>query len=179
MTKNKFGRESQTLSSYKSEKYTNREVENFLTGREYNINWLSRIAHSKMEWWKVKIEPSLKWHTKANLPQITLWSKFTSEIMMGNHKQNKTVCLQNRLRTKSNKITPYQKLTNNKADQSHLKAFSCKSYVYMNKTQRRKLDDKAIEGIFAGYNNRWKGYRIYTKEKSLFLERTMKFIEIK
>lgn len=38
MTKNKFGRESQTLSSYKSGKYTNREVENFLTEREYNIN---------------------------------------------------------------------------------------------------------------------------------------------
>ncbi|GBL76862.1 Retrovirus-related Pol polyprotein from transposon TNT 1-94 [Araneus ventricosus] len=104
--------------------------------------------------------------SEANLPQ-----RFWAEAVMT------ATYLQNRLPTKPNKTTPYELWTNRKPDLSHIRVFGCKAYAYIQKQKRGKLDDKAVEGIFLGYDYRSKGYRIYLGDKKIMISRTVKFIE--
>ncbi|GBO15517.1 Retrovirus-related Pol polyprotein from transposon TNT 1-94 [Araneus ventricosus] len=81
---------------------------------------------------------------------------------------------QNRLSTKPNKKTPYELWTNRKPDLSHIRIFECKAYAYVLKQKRGKLEDKAVEGVFLGYDNRSKGYRIYLGDNNIMISRTVK-----
>ena len=47
----------------------------------------------------------------------------------------------------------------------------------LQKKYRRKFDEKAVEGIFVGYDLRSKGYRIYTGRREVIVSRTVKFFE--
>ena len=80
--------------------------------------------------------------------------------------------------TKSAEKTPYELWNGHKPNLSHLRVFGCKAYVYVHKQKRRKFDEKAIEGIFVGYDLRSKGYRIYTGGRKVIVSRTVNFFEI-
>ena len=43
----------------------------------------------------------------------------------------------------------------------HLRVFGCKAYVYIPKDERSKLDDKANECIFLGYQHEEYGYKLW------------------
>ena len=66
-------------------------------------------------------------------------------------------------------------MINNTPNLSHTKAFGCKAFTYISKHKRGKLEKKAVEVIFAGYGNRYKGYRIFTEDKNVMIARTTKF----
>lgn len=91
--------------------------------------------------------------SEANLPQ-----KFRGEAI------NTAEYFQNRLPTQSYEITPHHLCKDNKANipypMSHIKVFGCKAYADINKNQQGKLDEKAMEGIFMGFENRSKIYRM-------------------
>src|SRR6202453_962029 len=61
--------------------------------------------------------------------------------------------------------TPYEVRFNKKPDISQLCPFGCKAYVYDHSPKRRKLDPRAFEGIFVGYTDTQKAYRIYIPKK--------------
>src|SRR5882762_7004511 len=61
--------------------------------------------------------------------------------------------------------TPYEVRHNKKPDISKLRPFGCKAYVYIHPKKRNKLSPRAIEGIFVGYADTQKAYRIYIPEK--------------
>ncbi|GBL73175.1 Copia protein, partial [Araneus ventricosus] len=104
--------------------------------------------------------------SEANLPQ-----RFWAETAMT------ATYLQNRLPTKPKGKTPYELWTNHKPTLSHIRVFGCKAYAYIQKQKRGKLDSKAVEGIFLGYDYRSKGYRIYLGDNKIMISRTVKFIE--
>ena len=68
----------------------------------------------------------------------------------------------------SNQITPHELLYDVKPIVSHLKSFGCKAFAFNIDLNRRKLDDKAKAGVFAGYDNNSAAYRIYlVKERKI------------
>jgi hypothetical protein len=74
--------------------------------------------------------------------------------------------------------TPHETLYNEKPDLSNLRVFGCR-VIYLNTNPKmKKLDHRGLEGIFAGYSERTKGYFIYDlKSKKFILSRSVKFIE--
>ena len=44
---------------------------------------------------------------------------------------------------------------------SHLKIFGCLVYIHIPKEKRTKLDPSGKKGIFVGYNDQLKAYRVY------------------
>jgi muramidase (phage lysozyme) len=63
--------------------------------------------------------------------------------------------------------TPYESWFNTKSSFSHLFIFGCPAYIYAEKHTRTKLDPKSQPGLFMGYSDTSKAYRIWdlTKEK--------------
>ena len=59
---------------------------------------------------------------------------------------------------------PYELYKGRKPNLSHLHIFGCKCFIHNNgKDNLGKFDPKSDEGIFLGYSNRSKAYRIYNK----------------
>ena len=74
------------------------------------------------------------------------------------------------LRKKLNK-TPYELYKGRKPNLTHLHIFGCKCFAHNNgKDNLGKFDPKSDEGIFIGYSNRSKAYRIFDKRTRLVEE---------
>ena len=48
-----------------------------------------------------------------------------------------------------------------KPEVNHLRIFSCPVYIHIQKEKRTKLEPSGKKGIFVGYNESLKAYRIY------------------
>ena len=57
--------------------------------------------------------------------------------------------------------TPEEMYTGKKPEVSHLKIFDCPLYVHIPKEKRTKLDSSGKKGIFDGYYEVSKAFRIY------------------
>ena len=104
----------------------------------------------------------------ANLPQ-----KFWAEAI------STAAYLRNRCPTSSFKgATPYERWYGIKPDVEHLRVFGCRVYVHIPDEKRRKLDAKAVKGVFVGYPAGKKGYKIYIPESKKFISaRNVTFME--
>ena len=73
-----------------------------------------------------------------------------------------TVYVQNRTphRVLKNK-TPKEVFFGKKPEVIHLRIFSCPVYIHIPKEKRTKLDPLGNKGIFVGYSESSKAYRIY------------------
>ena len=89
------------------------------------------------------------------------------------------VYLRNRSPTSSFKgVTPYERWYGLKPDVEHLRIFGCSVMVHIPGEKRRKLDKKSFKGIFVGYPENSKGYKIYDPEKrSMLRSRDVMFYE--
>ena len=56
---------------------------------------------------------------------------------------------------------PEEVFTGEKLDVGHLRIFGCIVYVHVPKEKRTKMDPSRKKGIFVGYNETSKAYRIY------------------
>ncbi|GBN12713.1 Retrovirus-related Pol polyprotein from transposon TNT 1-94 [Araneus ventricosus] len=170
MTRNKFGRTLKVLRSDNGGEYIGKEIEDFL--KEQGIVHQLTVPYSPQQNGvserknRTLIEITRCLLSEANLPQ-----RFWAEAAMT------ATYLQNRLPTKPKRKTPYELWTNRKPNLSHIRVFGCKAYAYIQKQRRGKLDSKAVEGIFLGYDYRSKGYRIYLGDNKIMISRTVKFIE--
>jgi hypothetical protein len=61
------------------------------------------------------------------------------------------VHFRNRVRSIGAGGVPYHLLTGRPADLSSMRVFGCPAYVHVDKSQRRKLDDRAWKVVFVGY----------------------------
>ena len=104
----------------------------------------------------------------AKLP-LYLWAEAVSTI----------VYLRNRSPTSSFKgATPFEKWHGVKPDVGHLRAFGCNVFMHVPDEKRQKLDKKAVKGIFVGYPEGSKGYKIFIPESKKFSRsRDVKFLE--
>ncbi len=63
--------------------------------------------------------------------------------------------------------TPYESWSRKKFDIRGLHVFGSEVYVHIPKEKRRKFDAKGEKGIFVGYGEYTKGFRIYFPEKNM------------
>ena len=104
----------------------------------------------------------------GNLP-LWLWAEAVSTA----------VYLRNRSPTSSFKgATPYERWYGVKPDVEHLRIFGCNVMVHIPDEKRRKLDKKSLRGVFVGYPENSKGYKIYNPEnRSMLRSRDVIFLE--
>ena len=57
--------------------------------------------------------------------------------------------------------TPEEKFTGVKPAVEHLRIFGCPMYIHVPKEKRSKMEPFCKKGIFVGYNETSKAYRIY------------------
>jgi hypothetical protein len=73
-----------------------------------------------------------------------------------------TIYVQNRLSNSALGFkTPEEMFTEKKIEVSHLKIFGCPMFVHILKERRTKLDPSGNKGIFFGYCENSKAFRIY------------------
>lgn len=71
-------------------------------------------------------------------------------------------------RTESTKFkgkSPYELWFEKKPRMDYLKVFGTECFVHVPKEKRRKLDKKAVKGLFVGYHDKVDGYRVWVPEK--------------
>ena len=74
--------------------------------------------------------------------------------------------------------TPEKVFSGKKPEVIHLRIFSCLVYIHIPKEKRTKLDPLGKKGIFVGYSESSKAYRIYFPGyKNIDISRDVKFDE--
>ena len=92
---------------------------------------------------------------------------------------NTAVYLQNRsLHRALGHMTPEEAFSRKKPDIGHLHIFGCITYSYIPKEKRTKLEPTAEKGIFVGYSETSKAFRIYIPaQRRVVVRRDVKFEE--
>ena len=109
---------------------------------------------------KTLVEMSTTMLTKNHVPRY-FWAEAVS-----------TACyVANRVLVRPQlKKTPYELLKERKLDIAYFRAFGCRCYILVNgKEDLGKFDSQSDEGIFLGYSERSKAYRVFNKH-NLFVE---------
>jgi hypothetical protein len=57
--------------------------------------------------------------------------------------------------------TPEEVFSGIKSELGHLRIFGCHVYIHAPKEKRTKMEPSGKKGVFFGYNENSKGYRIY------------------
>jgi hypothetical protein len=79
-----------------------------------------------------------------------------------------------------NDKNPHEVWTSKKPFLTHIRVFSCESYVHVPKENMSKLDKNSEKCIFIGYRDGMKGYKIWNpKTKKVVYSRDVVFREIK
>lgn len=86
--------------------------------------------------------------------------------------------LRNRIRTSSvPKRTPFEIWTGDRPDLSHLHAFGSKIFILDKSPNKGKLDARSKEGIFLGYSETSKGYRVWSiDQRKVVISRDIRVI---
>ncbi|UYV77008.1 hypothetical protein LAZ67_14002803 [Cordylochernes scorpioides] len=165
-----FGKNIQTMRTDNGREYVNRQVEDFLnqSGIKHQLTVPYSPAQNGVAERKNRslMEMTRCMLFDSGLPQ-SLWAE---AVTTANY-------LHNRIPSKATDKTPFELWTNRKPSLKHLKRFGCKAFAYIPKIKRNKLDSKVIEGIFLGYDDRSKGYRILHDTDNITISRSVKFIE--
>lgn len=76
--------------------------------------------------------------------------------------------------------TPYSIWFGRDPNVGYFKTFGCDAYAWNNFKPKRKFDHRGLKGIFVGYHEQSKGFRIYLKDKNIIeVTRSVKFMEDK
>jgi hypothetical protein len=67
----------------------------------------------------------------------------------------------NRVLSSTAEITPYESWYKKRPDVSHLRIFGSRTFVHIPESLRKKLDPKSREGIFVGYCETSKAFRVW------------------
>ncbi|UYV74758.1 hypothetical protein LAZ67_12000832 [Cordylochernes scorpioides] len=165
-----FGKNIQTIRTDNGREYVNRQVEDFLnqSGIKHQLTVPYSPAQNGVAERKNRslMEMTRCMLFDSGLPQ-SLWAE---AVTTANY-------LHNRIPSKATDKTPFELWTNRKPSLKHIKRFGCKAFAYIPKIKRNKLDSKVIEGIFLGYDDRSKGYRILHDTDNITISRSVKFLE--
>ena len=95
----------------------------------------------------------------AKLP-IQFWAEAVNTAVCS-HNRSPTAALKDR--------TLFECYFSKKLDISNLRVFGCVCYQHVPQGERQKLDPKSREGIFVGYPEGTKGYKLYDPVKKKFV----------
>jgi hypothetical protein len=127
--------------------------------------WTSFLAERKN---RTLVEAARCMLLESGLPAL-FWGE---AIMTANHVRNR--CISKSI----DGDIPYKRWTGKSPDVSHLQIFGCKAYVLDKSTNRGKFDSKTVEGIFVGYSDYPKGYRVWIpSEQKIRISSDVKFFE--
>jgi hypothetical protein len=62
-------------------------------------------------------------------------------------------------------MTPEEAFSGKKPNVEHVRIFGCYVYIRISKDKRKKLESSGKKGIFVGYSESSKAYRIYISEQ--------------
>ena len=155
LVENQSGQKIKTLRSDNGGEFTSDIFKNFCISvgikREYSVPYNPQqngIAERKNR--------SIVESARAMLHDQNLHYSFWAEA------SNTAVYIQNRCpHSILENITPEEAFTKVKPDLSHLRIFGCPVYIHVPKERRTKLEPSGKKGIFIGYSETSKGYRIY------------------
>ena len=172
MAENHSGRTLKKVRSDNAGEYFSNEIENFC--KEKGILTEPTIPYTPQQNGKAeRLNRTIMDNVRASLYHaklpLYLWAEAVAAI----------VYLRNRSPTSSFKgATPYERWHGVKPDVGHLRAWGCNIYMHVPDEKRTKLEKKAEKGIFVGYPEGSKGYKIFNPETRKFARsRDVKFLE--
>jgi hypothetical protein len=72
--------------------------------------------------------------------------------------------------------TPKEAFTGEKPQVAHLHVFGCPVYIHIPDEKRTKLEPSSLKGIFVGYNETSKAYKVYIpSQQKVVVSRDVKF----
>jgi len=150
---NKFGRKPKVLRSDNGTEYTGKDTQAVL--KKAGIQFQTTVPYTPEQNGvaerknRTLCESARSMLFEANLPK-----KYWGEAIMT------AGYLQNRLPSKAVNKTPYEVWNGEKPDLKHVRVFGSKAHAHVPSERRLKWDSHSAEGIFVGYSETSKGYRI-------------------
>lgn len=173
LVKTQFGKSIKSIRSDRGGEYMGKESCAFLRNRGI-IHQLTVPYTPQQNGVAERKNRSLTEMARCMLFGANLNNKFWAEAVH-------TACyLQNRLPTKGNTSskTPFEIWYSKVPSLSNLKMFGCTAYAKVPDAVRRKLDEKAIQLVFVGYEDNTKGYRLLNPSTcKITVSRDVVFIE--
>ncbi|RZB68411.1 Retrovirus-related Pol polyprotein from transposon TNT 1-94 [Glycine soja] len=172
LAENQSGKRIKVLRSDRDKEYTSREFERFC--EDEGIERQLTVAYSPQQNGvserknRTIMEMARSMLKEKGLPN-TFWAEAVYTV----------VYILNRCPTKSVKDkTPIEAWNGKKPSAKHLRVFGSICYIHIPDVKRHKLEDKTIRGIFLGYSNISKGYRVYNLQtKKLVISRDVEVDE--
>ncbi|KAK2578748.1 hypothetical protein KPH14_012274 [Odynerus spinipes] len=174
LVENLQGRKIKYLQSDNGGEYLSREFNTYL--REHGIaRRLSVARNPEQNGIAEKKNRTLLDTARCLLLQEDLPSPFWAEAI------NTANYIGNRCPTKSlTNRTPYEAWTHQMPDVSHMKEFGCKVFFLNREVNKDKFQSRCKEGIFIGYSEHSKGYRVWLpQERKVEVVRDVRFLENK
>src|SRR4030066_1319912 len=136
----------------------------FVRNMELSMNSLLPELHNKMELLRERIDLYKKM-ARSMIHETKMAAYFWAEAV------NTSCYVQNRIyiRPILNK-TSYELFKGRKPSISYFHQFGCTCYMLNNKHYLKKFSAKAQRGIFIGYSERSKAYRVYNSETNMVEE---------
>src|SRR5580765_5080881 len=171
MVKNQINNSVITLRSDCGLEYKNAEVKAILD--KFGIKHETSVPYTPQQ--NGKSERSMR--TIVEAARTMLYSKNLPKNLWA-EAVNTVVYVLNRTGNSGHEgKTPYELWYDKKQNINHLKIFGSEVYVHVPKEKRRKWDKKGRKGIFVGYSEETKGYRICFNGREVSLSRDVIFKE--
>lgn len=172
LVENKKGKKVKFLQSDNGGEYLGKDFERYL--KEHGIARRLSVAYNPEQNGVVERKNRIILDMgRCLLHHSRLSSGFWAEAV------NTANYIRNRCPTKSlDGSTPYEAWTGNKLDIRYLREFDCKILCLDNDPAKGKLAPRSKEGIFLGYSQQSKGYRVWiSEERKVVISRDVKFLE--
>lgn len=161
-----------TIQSDNGREYLSGEFDDFL--KKHGITRRLTVPYNPEQNGKAeRMNRTLLESARCLLFQAKLPHRFWAEAV------NTANYIRNRLPCKSlSGKTPHELWTGSAPDVSEMKTFGSRVYFLDRDPGRSKLDQRGREGIFLGYDDASKGYRVYSLDKKkVLISRDVKFFE--
>lgn len=171
--KNQTGNKIKYLQSHNGKEYCNKEFDDFLKSR--GIGRRLTVTHNpEQNGVAERRNRTLMDMTRCLLIQSRLPNSFWGEAV------NTANYIRNRCPSKTlNGETPYKKWTGRTPNVSYFKEFGCEIHTLNRDPTKGKLDPRSKKGIFIGYAEKSKAYRIWIpEERRVDIARDMKFMNV-
>jgi transposase InsO family protein len=172
LVENQKGKKVKCLQSDNGGEYTGKEFDDYLKKRGITRR-LTAPYNPEQNGTAERKNRTLLDMARCLLKESNLPNSFWAEaVNTANH-------LRNRLPTKSlDGRTPYEVWTDKVPDISHFRVFGARVFYLDREPGRGKFDSRGQEGIFLGYADHSKAYRVWsTKGRKVVISRDVKFVE--
>lgn len=169
--KNQLGKKPKVLRSDRGTEYVNKELQDYLNNEgikfEYTVGYAPQQNGCAERMNRTLVEAVRTMLSDAGLPNC-YWAEAVKYACYVN----------NRLINQKHKTSPLETLYGEKPSYENIHQFGCEVYVMVPYEKRRKLDQKAVKGVFVGNDESSKGFRIAdTKTRKISVSREVVFLK--